>query len=367
MEISRATRSVQKEDVWQAADALLLEGKRPTIERVRQKIGRGSPNTVSPMLEAWFATLGPRLGGAGEGTQAAAADPASGKGLPSALVQAMQQLWEQVQTLAAQAADAQLEPVRLGLQAQQQALDDAQHSLEQERSQLAQQRATTEQALAVAHAQIKMQGTRLTDLEQAGRQKDQFAAAQQQRLQALEQELFANRKARDDADMAHAEQLRELQHNAQLQQHRVLQDLDRARQETKQAMAAQRAEQEKLARLEAQWQQDRQALEEQRAQQTEQLQQSQAQVQQLQHRLQTAEAAHTQTLALQAHQHESALAQFRLELAHSAAAQSAGRAGDLTQAGEGVAGTSRRPMRSAVAVPRPMRMLPGSRRRSHKN
>jgi hypothetical protein len=37
---------------------LLAEGLRPTIERVRQKIGRGSPNTVSPMLERGFASLG---------------------------------------------------------------------------------------------------------------------------------------------------------------------------------------------------------------------------------------------------------------------------------------------------------------------
>ena len=44
---------ITESDVWTAADAL-LEGARPTIERVRQKIGRGSPNTVSPYLETWF-------------------------------------------------------------------------------------------------------------------------------------------------------------------------------------------------------------------------------------------------------------------------------------------------------------------------
>ena len=45
---SKSTRGVQQEDVWVAADALIEEGLRPTIERVRQKMGRGSPNTVSP-------------------------------------------------------------------------------------------------------------------------------------------------------------------------------------------------------------------------------------------------------------------------------------------------------------------------------
>ena len=59
----RTGRGIQEPQVWQAADALLHEGLRPTIERVRQKIGSGSPNTVSPMLERWFATLGQRLGG----------------------------------------------------------------------------------------------------------------------------------------------------------------------------------------------------------------------------------------------------------------------------------------------------------------
>jgi hypothetical protein len=57
------SRGIQEADVFEAADALLAEGKRPTIERVRLKIGRGSPNTVSPMLERWFATLGERLVG----------------------------------------------------------------------------------------------------------------------------------------------------------------------------------------------------------------------------------------------------------------------------------------------------------------
>lgn len=358
MEMSRATRSVQKEDVWQAADALLLEGKRPTIERVRQKIGRGSPNTVSPMLEAWFATLGPRLEAGGGGSALnGEPDSALGNGLPPVLVQALQQVWEQVQAQAAQAADALLEPVREDLQAQQQALDDAQQALAQERSLMAQQRAATEQALAVAHAQIKMQSGRLADLEQAGRQKDQFAATQQQRLQALEQELFANRKARDEADLTHAEQLRELQHSAQLQQHRALQELDRARQETKQAMAAQRAEQEKLAKLEAQWQQDRQTLQGQREQQAAQLQQAQAQVQQLQHQLQSAQAAHAQAMALQSHQHETALAQLRLEQAQG------GRAGDTVAAADTGAGNGRRPMRSVAPAARPLRRLPGSRLR----
>ncbi len=54
-------RGITETDVFTACDALVLAGERPTIERVRQKIGRGSPNTVSPMLDAWFKGLGRRL------------------------------------------------------------------------------------------------------------------------------------------------------------------------------------------------------------------------------------------------------------------------------------------------------------------
>lgn len=54
-------RGVQLEEVWSAADSLIEQGEKPTIEKVRLKMGRGSPNTVGPMLDAWFGNLGERL------------------------------------------------------------------------------------------------------------------------------------------------------------------------------------------------------------------------------------------------------------------------------------------------------------------
>lgn len=79
-------RGINETDVWQAADALLLEGARPTIERVRQKIGRGSPNTVTPYLETWFRSLGARI-----------ADPmafAAPAALPDPISEAAKHFWE---------------------------------------------------------------------------------------------------------------------------------------------------------------------------------------------------------------------------------------------------------------------------------
>lgn len=82
-------RGITENEVWKACDALLLEGARPTIERVRQKLGRGSPNTVSPMLETWFKHLGARIKDPG-----AFSAPAS---MPDLVQQAAQHLWDAAQ------------------------------------------------------------------------------------------------------------------------------------------------------------------------------------------------------------------------------------------------------------------------------
>lgn len=82
-------RGVTEDEVWKACDILLLEGARPTIERVRLKLGRGSPNTVSPMLETWFKHLGARIKDPG-----AFSAPAT---MPDPVHQAAQHLWEVAQ------------------------------------------------------------------------------------------------------------------------------------------------------------------------------------------------------------------------------------------------------------------------------
>jgi hypothetical protein len=57
----QAPRGVTQSDVSHAADTLLRAGERPTIDKVRAKIGKGSPNTINPMLDVWWKTLEARL------------------------------------------------------------------------------------------------------------------------------------------------------------------------------------------------------------------------------------------------------------------------------------------------------------------
>ena len=65
--VTARSRFVQQADVNAAADAILKERTRPTVEKVRARLGRGSPNTIGPLLEKWFAQLADRLEGAPAG------------------------------------------------------------------------------------------------------------------------------------------------------------------------------------------------------------------------------------------------------------------------------------------------------------
>jgi DNA repair exonuclease SbcCD ATPase subunit len=156
-------RGISELDVWTAADALLMAGQRPTIERIRQQLGRGSPNTVSPYLDAWFTGLGARLKGVGHG---AAALP-EGVTMPESIARTALDLW----TLALQEGRAALAEEA----AAQRAVLDAREA------ELAADREALEQARAVLHERVASAETAAADARQA---RDE-AQAQARRAEAL--------------------------------------------------------------------------------------------------------------------------------------------------------------------------------------
>jgi hypothetical protein len=83
--LATSHRGITSTDVDRAADALLREGQRPTIEKVRLKIGRGSPNTINPLLDQWWSRLAGRLD----------AGPAALHRLPEPVLHAAEGLWLQ--------------------------------------------------------------------------------------------------------------------------------------------------------------------------------------------------------------------------------------------------------------------------------
>lgn len=107
---------ISRDDVYKAADQLLIEGERPTIERVRLKLGRGSPNTVTVHLDAWFKELGNRL---------KSSDLPHVGTMPERLAKAMELIWhDAIDSANEQAMGAVKEEIE-ALQAKQQDLDSS--------------------------------------------------------------------------------------------------------------------------------------------------------------------------------------------------------------------------------------------------
>ena len=136
--IPKASRS----KVWEAADAILLgTGERPTVEAVRQRLGGGSPNSVTAYLNEWYRELAERL---------SAAD-APIEGVPIAALALLRDLWRVARegqgtvTSAVHDVDGLAEAELAGLKAHVKALE----TLNQE---LRRHRATTEKALIEAKA-----------------------------------------------------------------------------------------------------------------------------------------------------------------------------------------------------------------------
>jgi DNA repair exonuclease SbcCD ATPase subunit len=207
---------ITEKNVWHAADALLLEGLRPTIERVRQKIGRGSPNTVQPYLDSWFKGLGARI-----------RDPeafTASLDAPDPVMQAAQFFWNTALSEARSAVNAQLAAEAEALRARRQSLDEAEQALAQREVAMQAQLDTATAALALAHQQLDDARQR----EEAAR-KEQSEWAQQHEQQRCA--LDAARAQIDEIRAAGDQERRENEASAQARERHWLNEVDRLRQD----------------------------------------------------------------------------------------------------------------------------------------
>ncbi|WP_192557919.1 DNA-binding protein [Pseudomonas allokribbensis] len=218
---------VPENEVFAAADTVLARGERPTVERVRLELGRGSPARVGGLLDQWWEQLAGRLRG-----------ETRLPGLPAEVAQAFIAIWQQATILAQGVVE--------------QSLADQRQVLTEEREQLAalEARARLEVAQArqqTAEAQTARQGaeTRLADLEQLLTQR----LAQIDDLRQQREELLGQR---DDARTQQIEVRQQLQDSRQQAEQareeqqrytrdvedRAYREIDRAREESK-GLAAQ--------------------------------------------------------------------------------------------------------------------------------
>lgn len=242
MQVAQA-RGVQQEEIDAAADALLGQGLRPTVERVRGHLGRGSPNRVGPMLEAWFSRLAPRLGVATED------DP---RAMPAGVRKAMESIWAQALENAQAIEAGKLASDRQALASELEAIGQeraalalaAEAGLERELL-LREARDTAQQQLADTSTQQKtVQG------ELAERNRD--LAEARGSIAALVQQKDAGEREHQKQLAALAKERERLQEGARATERRLMGEVDRARQEAKAA---------EKARLEAQQHWDSQRAE----------------------------------------------------------------------------------------------------------
>jgi hypothetical protein len=118
--------AISSADVDRAADQLLRNGQRPTIERVRATIGRGSPNTINPLLDAWWQRLAGRLD----------AGPAALHRLPEPVLHAAEGLWLQTLSEARKRAATEQGTSRSALARDRQELEIRRHVLSIRESEL---------------------------------------------------------------------------------------------------------------------------------------------------------------------------------------------------------------------------------------
>jgi DNA repair exonuclease SbcCD ATPase subunit len=223
-------KGVTQEQVNATADALVAAGDKPTVEKIRQALGTGSPNTVTRMLETWRGTLAKRL-------QEIIKLP----GVPAELGQSFVEVWRLALAHAATIAQA-------ALAQEQNALLAAQSSLTQERK-IWEIAIAEAQTLAQSTGQARQVAeTRLTDVQRlVEQQASQLAELLQQRdgwQQRAEQlaEAFDTHKSvvatEREAQATHVRAVEDRAHA----------EIDRAREETKALHATlQRLERESSA------------------------------------------------------------------------------------------------------------------------
>ncbi len=157
---ARRSAPITREAVFEAADSLTKAGSRPTIERVRLYLGkgtpRGSPNTVNGFLTQWWENLTVRLAG---GTVEAV------QGLPPSVSGTLETLWNQALVAAKGYWQNELTKQSKSLDERAKGLETKARELTDREQHLAGQATSLETALELAREQLAAANQRAETLE----------------------------------------------------------------------------------------------------------------------------------------------------------------------------------------------------------
>jgi hypothetical protein len=242
---SKSSRGIQQTDVHQAADALIAEGLRPTIERVRQKIGRGSPNTVSPLLDVWFSTLAARLGLDGKQSQESQ--------LPEPVQQAASLLWSAALASAREEATQALDQERQALADERADLVRREMDFEQQKQVLQARQLASEETLQMTRNQLGEMTARLEENGMLLERRERDIDTLREKLTLQEVARASEQRRSEEDTRRHAEERTRLETRASANERRLLEELDRERQEAKRLKAVLLEQERRAAAAQAQW------------------------------------------------------------------------------------------------------------------
>lgn len=210
-------RGIRQNEVNQAADALVGAGERPTVERLRAKLGTGSPNTITRMLDVWWAELGARLTAA-----VAVAVPDA----PDAVQRGFGGAWAQAVSAAREIATAELALRDAELRDREAAVAAAEAAADRDRVQALERGAAQDAQLVALRGDLAQE--RLRAAEAANGLAAALASSQQ--LQNHIKQLLATAER-------HEKQYRADLERADAQERRWIRELDALRQTHKAALS----------------------------------------------------------------------------------------------------------------------------------
>lgn len=176
---ARPGRGIGAADVERTADALLRQGERPTVEKVRAALGTGSPNTINPLLDAWWKRLAGRLD----------AGPAALHRLPEGVAHIAESLWLQALEEGRRRAALELQSETRVVAQSRDAFEVRSHVLSLREGELDARLKDRERALEDLQAQLRTLGVLL---QKELRTRD----SQTKRIAELEGELLQHRLAK---------------------------------------------------------------------------------------------------------------------------------------------------------------------------
>lgn len=227
--VARSPR-ISREDVFQAADELVLAHQKPTIDRVRTRLGRGSPNTIQEHLEVWWAQLGARL------------RDVPGREfpeLPERVGLALQKLWNEALDGAHQALGASVSTREQSLNEREAALRAReQQFLEQAQAAIA-RAAAQDESLALAREQLGVANQRAERLEGSLQARETENERLRIRTDSLEADAAQLRDKLEVAAASHQAERTQLDERHAATEARWLVEIDHSRQAAKEAVKEQ--------------------------------------------------------------------------------------------------------------------------------